>query len=49
MDWRINNLTWTTAPFINPETSAVVPAGAAIARSKENLKAWARMGKVRKQ
>lgn len=30
MDWRINNLTWTTAPFTNPGTSTVVPAGAAI-------------------
>ena len=30
MDWRINNLTWTTAPFISPGSSIPVPAGAAV-------------------
>lgn len=30
MDWRINNLTWTNAPFTIPKTSNVVPAGAAV-------------------
>lgn len=30
MDWRINNLTWTTAPFTPPGSSIPVPAGAAV-------------------
>jgi hypothetical protein len=30
MDWRIQNLTWTTAPFTNPATGTVVPAEAPI-------------------
>src|SRR5258706_12764717 len=30
MDWRTNNLTWTTAPFTNPETAETVPSGAPV-------------------
>jgi hypothetical protein len=30
MDWRINKLSWTTAPFTDPRTSTVIPAGAAV-------------------
>ena len=27
MDWRINNLTWTTAPFTAPGSTGAAPAG----------------------
>ena len=30
MDWRINNLTWTTAPITIPGTSTVIQSGAAV-------------------
>jgi hypothetical protein len=30
MDWRIQHLTWTTAPFTDPATGSVVPAGASV-------------------
>jgi hypothetical protein len=30
MDWRIQNMTWTTAPFTNPATGSVVPAGTSV-------------------
>jgi hypothetical protein len=30
MDWRINNVTWTTAPLTIPGTSTVISAGAAV-------------------
>ncbi|MEA5581898.1 hypothetical protein VB620_11170 [Nodularia harveyana UHCC-0300] len=30
MDWRINNLTWTTAPFTPPGSSTPVPPGTAV-------------------
>lgn len=33
MDWRINNVTWTTAPFTPPGASTPVPAGAAITQA----------------
>jgi hypothetical protein len=33
MDWRINNLTWTTAPFTVPGTLASVPAGSAVTQA----------------
>jgi hypothetical protein len=33
MDWRINNLTWTLAPFTAPGSSAPVPAGAAVTQA----------------
>ncbi|MGA9779257.1 MAG: hypothetical protein WBS33_13385 [Verrucomicrobiia bacterium] len=33
MDWRIHNLTWTTAPFTNPGTSTVVAAGSAVTQA----------------
>jgi hypothetical protein len=33
MDWRINNLTWTTAPFTPPGSSAPVPVESAITQT----------------
>lgn len=33
MDWRINNLTWTTAPFTPPGMSTALPAGTAITQA----------------
>lgn len=30
IDWRINNLTYTSAPFVDPKTGKEVPAGAAV-------------------
>lgn len=30
MDWRINNLTWTTEPFLLPGSSTPIPPGAAV-------------------
>jgi hypothetical protein len=33
MDWRINNLTWTTAPFTTRGSPAPVPAGSAITQA----------------
>lgn len=33
MDWRLNALTWTTAPFTVPETGFVVEAGSAVTQS----------------
>jgi hypothetical protein len=33
MDWRINNLTWTTAPFTPPGSSTAVPSGAAVTQA----------------
>jgi hypothetical protein len=30
IDWRIQNITWTTAPFTNPATGSIVPAGASM-------------------
>ena len=33
MDWRINNLTWTTAPFTPPGASAPVPSGSAVTQA----------------
>lgn len=33
MDWRINNLTWTTAPFVDPATGNTVPAESAVTQA----------------
>jgi hypothetical protein len=33
MDWRINNLTWTTAPFTPPGSLTPVPPGAAVTQA----------------
>jgi len=33
MDWRINNLTWITAPFTPPGSLTPVPSGAAITQA----------------
>jgi hypothetical protein len=30
VDWRIQNITWATAPFTNPATGSIVPAGASM-------------------
>lgn len=30
MDWRINNLTYTTASFVDPRTGKEIPAGSAV-------------------
>lgn len=33
MDWRINNLTWTTAPFVHPVTGNTIPAESAVTQA----------------
>jgi hypothetical protein len=33
MDWRINNVTWTTAPLAIPGTSTVISASAAVSEA----------------